>query len=257
VTDLTAERIEAALAGRFLGVPARVYPVAVSTDALAISWAGQDQAPEGALVVADVELSARARRGPPWVSVQGASLAFSVILRPELPVEAEGLLWLLASLAAADGVRDASGLPVGLKWPNDLLLANRRLGAVKVDARLAPGRIDAAVVTVRVNVGGREPGLPEGATSLARAGVDRSRVAVLAAILKRFECWYGASVPALLDGYRTRCDTLDSWVSAHLMPSGALTGRAVDVDERGALVVETAGRRRPIPIDALRRLEPA
>lgn len=256
--DLTVEAIEAALpAERTLGGTVRVYPVAVSTEALTDAWARQD-APEGALVVVDKELSARARRLP-WVSVAGRSLAFSVVLHPGLPVEGEGLLWLLGSLAVAEGIAEVSGLPARLKWPNDVLIEGRSVGCVKAQAHLSPAGIESAVITVRVNVGLEDADLPDQhrdhVTSLALHGVNPSRAALLAAILTRMEAAYEGGVTGLLEGYRSTCDTLGQRVVAHLMPMGTAHGRAVDVDERGGLVIDSSGGRGALGLDELKRLE--
>lgn len=258
--ELTPERIAAALAAdATLGAPVQHYPVAVSVESLAQAWVRQRDAPEGALLVADAELSARGRRGTSWVSVAGRSLAFSVVLRPGLPPAGEGLLWLLASLAAAEGVEQATGLDVRLKWPNDLLVGGLGLGGVRVDAQLGPGTVDTAVLTVRVNTGLTEQDFPDTlrgtVTSLAMQGVSQSRVAVLAAVLARLSVRYAEGVPALLEAYRARCDTLGTRVRAYLMPTGEAAGRAVDVEEHGGLVLETTSGRGSIGVDGLQRLE--
>lgn len=258
--DLTVERLQATLGGeRLFGHPVQAYEVAVSTESLAQAWARQEDAPEGALVVADAELSARGRRGTSWVSVPGRSLAFSVVVRPGLPAAGEGLLWLLTSLATAEGLEAVTGLDARLKWPNDVLVDGRGIAAVRVDAHLGPGQVELAVLTVRVNVDlseddlSRAPGRP--VTSLAVEGVSQPRVAVLSAVLDRLEARYGESVSDLLTAYRARCDTLNRRVRAELMPSGEAAGLAGDIDETGALVVESGSRRSVVGVDALKRLE--
>lgn len=257
---LTVESLRAALGSdRLLGDPVQAYEVAISVDALAMGWARQQQAPEGALVVADTELSARGRRGVVWTSVAGASLAFSVVLRPDLPPQAEGLLWILASLAAAEGLSGASGLEVGCKWPNDLLVDGARLGLVTIDAQLGPGRIAGAVITVRCNVD--EVEVPESSsrgepvTSLRAAGGDEvGRAELIRAVLERLEVRYDHGVSELLAAYRERCVTLDTRVRLGLMPRGEIVGRAVDVDEEGRLVLERAGERTPIAAEDVQRV---
>jgi len=82
----------------------RTYPVAVSVEAMAAAWARQEQAPEGATVVAAQELAARGRRGTVWKTIPDRSLSLAVVLRPALPPAGEQLLWILASLAAAEGL---------------------------------------------------------------------------------------------------------------------------------------------------------
>lgn len=258
--DLSVERIVAALGDDpALGTPVQHYGVGVSAESLALGWARQNDAPEGALVVTDVELSARGRRGQTWVSVGGRSLAFAVVLRPALPPAGEGLLWLLASLAAAEGVESATGLDVRLKWPNDLLVDGRGLGNVRVDAQLGPGSIETAVITVRVNVGLQPEDFPDDVrprvTSLSMEDAHRPRTTVLAAILDRLSERYEAGVPALLNDYRGRCDTIGTRVRALLIPSGEAVGVAAEVDDQGGLVITTPSGSGTIGVDRLQRLE--
>lgn len=255
---LSAERLAAALGddGGF-GVPHEVYPVAVSVDSIALSWIRQEGAPEGSVVAVETELSGRGRRGIPWVSVAGGTLAFAVLLRPELPVEAEGLLWPLASLAAAEGAAEAAGVDVTLKWPNDLVAGGRRLGLVDVSAQLGPGRIESAVLTVRLNAALEEAevpdGLRDGATSLRAEGGDATREDVLARIVRCLEVRYGGSVADLLDAYRERCATLGRRVRAEMEPAGEVAGVATDVDGGGRLVVDD-DYDAALPVDVLTRL---
>lgn len=254
------EHLRAALRGSPFGDPLRLHPVAVTAESLALGWARQHDAPEGALVVAEQELSARVRRAVPWVSQAGRSLAFSVVVRPDLPPQGEGLLWLLTSLAAAEGVEHATGLDVRLKWPNDLLVHGRRLGGIRVDAHLGPGVVEVAVLTVRINVGGSPDDLGEDlrdpVTTVAAAldGDPPDRSEILAAILEGLAARYEAPVPDLLAAYRARCDTLDRRVRAELMPQGEAHGVAVDVSETGGLVLETPSGRGTVAVDRLARL---
>lgn len=258
--QLTEERLHAALDGARMGDPVRLHPVAVTTESLALGWARQHDAPEGALVVAEHELSARVRRSVPWVSQAGRSLAFSLVVRPDLPPSGEGLLWLLTSLAAAEGIEDVTGLEVRLKWPNDLLLGDRRLGGIRVDAHLGPGIVEVAVLTARINVGGSSDDFPEdlqdqvATLQEAATGEPPGRLEVLTAVLDRLAERYEASVPDLLEAYRARCDTLGRRVRADLMPQGAVHGRAVDLSETGGLVLETPTGRGTVAVDHLARL---
>lgn len=255
---LTAERLTAVLgddAG--FGVPHHVYPVAVSVDAIALSWLRQENAPEGTVIAVETELSARGRRSIPWVSVAGGTLAFAVLLRPELPPEAEGLLWPLASLAVAEGVAEAAGVDTVCKWPNDLLASGRRLGLVDVAAQLGPGRMESAVLTVRLNAALEARDLPEGlrdpATSLAVEGGDATREEVLARIVGRLEARYAGPVTELLEAYRERCATFGRQVRAELQPAGQVAGVATDIDGGGRLVLDD-DYDAAIPVDILTRL---
>lgn len=255
---LSADRLAAALGENpTFGTPHQVYPVVVSVDSVALGWLRKEGAPEGAVVAAESELSARGRRRVTWVSVAGGSLAFSVLLRPQLPAEGEGLLWLLASLAAAEGIGAASGVDVRLKWPNDLLASGRRLGLVDVAAQLGPGQVETAVLTVRLNATLTADELPTGlrdeATSLTVEGGDAPREAVLARIVERLEARYSGGVPELLDAYRERCVTLGQHVRAEMEPTGVVAGVATDIDSGGRLVVDD-DYDSALPADVLTRI---
>lgn len=256
---LTTEQLTAALAdcSAFEGAPWQLYPVAVSVDSVALGWLRQEDAPEGSFVVAETELSGRGRREVAWASAVGGSLAFAVVLRPQLPPEAEGLLWLLTSLAAAEGVEEATGLDVSLKWPNDLLIGRRRLGLALVSAQLGPGRLESAVLTIRLNVGLSADELPTGLrdapTSLAAEGSDVAREQVLVRILERLDARYAGSVTDMRAAYIDRCTTIGRQVRAELQPIGELRGKATDVDSHGHLVLDDDPAA-AVPIDGLTRL---
>lgn len=251
---------ESSLTTSTLGRSLRYYPIALTTEALALAWARQESAPEGATIVAGQELSPRQRKGPPWVPFAGKGLYASVVLRPALPPEGEGLLWLLAALGAAEGLVEVSGLDVGIKWPDDLLVGERKIGAVKVEAQLGPGEIVSAVVTFRVNVNVTAEDLPEElrgpVTSVQiESGAETERERVLNGILTCLERRYDDDVPRLLDAYRDRCTTIGQTVKAHLLPRGEVMGTARDIDNFGSLMVEVGTKRAAVPIDVLKKLE--
>jgi BirA family transcriptional regulator, biotin operon repressor / biotin---[acetyl-CoA-carboxylase] ligase len=255
-----ADRLGAKLDTERLGRPLRFYPVAVTTEALALGWARAEGAAEGATVVARQELSGRGRKGPPWTPFPDGGLYFSTVLRPGLPPDGEGLLWLLASLAAADGVAAVSGLEVDMKWPDDILVGGRKIGGVKVSAQLGPGEIASAVVSCRINVGVEESEIPEPLREIAtsiriESGDSPDHSVVLAAILGALERCYDLDVPRLLEDYSARCRTLGQSVRALLLPRGEVMGTATAIDHFGSLVIDVGGRSQVVPVDVLKRLE--
>lgn len=255
-----ADAFEAALTTKTLGHPLRHFPVAVTTESLAKSWGRQEKAPEGATVVADQELSARQRKGPVWTPFGTDGLYFSVVLRPGIPPEGEGLIWLLASLGAAEGLKEETGLEVKVKWPDDLLVGGRKLGGVKVDALLGPGEILMAVITYRINLNVKKEAFPEAireaSTSvLIETGRPMAREQALGAVLKGLERRYDDDVPRLLEAYRGRCETIGRQVVARLLPKGEVMGKVSGVSDFGTLIIDVGGRPTPVVIDALRKLE--
>lgn len=245
-----------------LGHPRRDYPVAVSTEALALAWARQEDAPEGAVVTAAQELAARGRRTAVWHSLPGASLAASVVLRPGLPASAEGLVWLLAGVAAVDALAEA-GVDVGIEWPNELVVTGDAqggvVGIVKAVVQLGPGGVDLAVVTLRVNTGMHQSDVPSelaaSLTSLALLGVDLDGDALLARFLHHLAQRYDAGVPELLAAFTDRCSTIGQPVRIGLIRRGEVQGTATGVDPEGRLLVRTPRGEGTVGLDQLERLD--
>ena len=202
--------------------------------------------PEGLVLVAEHQSAGRGRADREWTAPPRSGLTFSVLLRPPAPTRPMwGWLPLLAGLSVATPLTHLSGLDVGLKWPNDVLVADR-----KVAGLLAEVVGDAVVLGVGINVSLREDELPvPAATSLHLAGsevVDREPVlrALLRDLAIRYRAWCeadgDAAAAGLLEEYRDACVTIGREVSVHLPGGRKLTGRARDVDATGRLVVEGA-----------------
>jgi BirA family biotin operon repressor/biotin-[acetyl-CoA-carboxylase] ligase len=211
-----------------LGKPYRYLGRVGSTQDILRAWA-EAGAPEGALVLAEVQERGRGRRGRPWESRPGESLTFSLLLRPALPLSALSLLPLLAGLALFEAV----GLG-GLKWPNDLLSEDgRKLGGILLEAKAEGEEVAYALLGVGVNVAWA----PEGAASLQEFG-PYSRREVLLAFLRRLE----ALLPlledpeALLARYRQASCTLGRRVRVET-PKGVVEGVAQEVLPDGSLLV--------------------
>jgi BirA family biotin operon repressor/biotin-[acetyl-CoA-carboxylase] ligase len=216
--------------------------------------------PEGQVLVAEEQTAGRGRAGRTWVSQPGASLTFSVLLRPaSVPPSARGWLPLLTGVAVAAGVRSAAGVAASLKWPNDVLVGDRKLAGILAE-QSSDG--DAVVVGVGLNVAMREGTLPVSpaglpATSLLVEGADVARELVLAEILRSLERWYlGFSADpdpvrsGLLAEYRAACATLGRQVRVELPAGRVLAGVAEDVDPGGRLLVRPADAASATPVAA-------
>jgi BirA family transcriptional regulator, biotin operon repressor / biotin---[acetyl-CoA-carboxylase] ligase len=206
--------------------------------------------PEGQVLVAEEQTAGRGRAGRTWVSQPGASLTFSVLLRPaSVPAAARGWLPLLTGVAVASGVRSAAAVAARLKWPNDVLVGDRKLAGI-----LAEQSPDGEVVVIGVglNVATPEQALPVSptalpATSLLVEGADVGREAVLTETLRSLEHWYlrfradpDPVSSGLLAEYRAACATLGRQVRVELPAGRVLAGVAEDVDASGRLLVRPA-----------------
>jgi BirA family biotin operon repressor/biotin-[acetyl-CoA-carboxylase] ligase len=204
-------------------------------------------APEGLVLVAETQTAGRGRLGRSWSSPPQAALAFSVLLRPAaMPASSRGWLPLLTGMAVAAALRAEAGVSAALKWPNDVLVADRKIAGI-----LAEGHGDAIVAGVGLNVTLTRAELPvPGATSLLlenAACQDRERllVAVLTELAGRYAAWAAGPDPAapgtgaLRAEYLRWCVTVGRDVRVELPAGAVLTGTATDVDETGRLAVRT------------------
>jgi BirA family biotin operon repressor/biotin-[acetyl-CoA-carboxylase] ligase len=185
---------------------------------------------------------------------------FSVLLRPPNRLATSGQLQLTTicvGLAVAAAARELAGDVVRLKWPNDLVIDpdGRKLAGVLAEAVFDPVHGHAVVVGCGCNANWPLPlpsDLAETAVSLNHLlGRDVDRVELLGATLTGVERRYASllreGAGGLLAEYRAECATLGTTVRVEL-PGGAITGLAVDVDERGGLVLACDGGQRVVEV---------
>lgn len=232
-----------------------------STNAIALERARAGE-PEGLVVVADHQTEGRGRFDRRWESPPGASLLFSVLMRPpapELPVNRRHLAVAALSLAVADAAHTVAGVQLQLKWPNDLvgedakvagLLAETAGGAAGSGGPGGPGGPggDALVVGAGVNVAWAPDGL--GATCLQElAGREVDRGELLVATLLALDGLYGRWEQV---SRRYQAESATVGRDVVVKQAGGLPdveGTAVAVDEDGHLVVRRHGPYAYAPID--------
>ncbi|MEL6615689.1 MAG: biotin--[acetyl-CoA-carboxylase] ligase, partial [Bacteroidota bacterium] len=171
-----------------LGRPHRHLPSVGSTQAEAAEWAASG-AKSGALVTADHQTTGRGRLGREWADEPGRDLALSLVLRPSLPADRLGLVPLAAGLAVVDAL-DSRVREVALKWPNDVLVAGRKIAGVLAETTWrtcgSGGQSPTVLLGIGVNVNRRAfpDALADRATSLVLAsGDEHDRAALLADLL--------------------------------------------------------------------------
>jgi BirA family biotin operon repressor/biotin-[acetyl-CoA-carboxylase] ligase len=218
-------------------------------------------APEGVVVVAEHQTAGRGRLDRRWVAPARSGLTFSILLRPvTVPARRWPWLPLLAGCAVLDGLTAVAGVTARLKWPNDVLVDERKLGGILLE-RVETPTGPAAVVGIGLNVTMTADELAAtrsaaesavAATSLLLAGArttDRASllVALIRALQTRYQAWraVGGDPDAgecggLRADYRAVCATLGRDVRVQLAPDRWLSGRARDIDADGRLVVRTS-----------------
>jgi BirA family transcriptional regulator, biotin operon repressor / biotin---[acetyl-CoA-carboxylase] ligase len=211
-------------------------------------------APDGLVVVAEEQTAGRGRLARTWVAPRGEALLCSVVLRPGLGVENLHLVPTAVALAAADAAAQTSGATITMKWPNDLVAGDAKVGGVLAEV-VAPadraGEAPAAlVVGVGINLeaggvlallGEEAAGRVTGLTELAGRPVARDEV--LEAMLGSLRRRWGANRPpdrSTMEEYRARCSTLGRRVRADTV-RGSFSGLARLIDDAGRLIVDLGG----------------
>jgi len=232
----------------------RVYhylPEVLSTNALARELA-QRGSPEGTLVVAESQTGGRGRLGRSWVSPPGG-IWLSLLLRPSQDPARAPLQTLLAAVALREALAAAEGLEAAIKWPNDLLIRGKKVAGILAEMGTGDGGLNYLVAGVGINANFPANRLPEPLRGKAGTlqdllGRPLERPRLLAAFLKTWEdCYHQAAREGyedILKRWRRSSLTLGKRVSLDT-GEGQVTGRALDIDERGGLVLETGrGRTR-------------
>ena len=235
-----------------LRAPVRFDEVTRSTQETALAMAAEG-APEWTLVAAAHQSGGRGRLGRAWLDEPGRALMFSLVLRPDLSVERGGLVSLLAGVAVVEACGVAGEGRAACKWPNDVLVAGRKVAGILAESRASGDRLEHVVLGVGVNLGAPPVGIE-------RAGaVDADPEDLLAAFLTAFARRYAPAEAAfaadVVEAYRSRCATLGRRVRATSTDGAVVEGRALDVDDAGGLVVAAGERRAVVRFGEIEHLE--
>jgi BirA family biotin operon repressor/biotin-[acetyl-CoA-carboxylase] ligase len=210
----------------------------------------KEGAPEWTVVAAGHQTTGRGRLGRSWTDAPGRALLFSLLVRPARPPEQVPQLGLLA---AVELIASAGHPGMRAKWPNDLVVGDRKIGGILLEAAVAEGRLSHVVVGVGVNVTMTEADFPDelrsSATSFLLEGMrvdDQIQETLLSGFLAGFRrC---AELPAgeIVEEYRGVCATLGRPVRATVASGEVVEGLAVGLDERGSLVLDREGGRKTV-----------
>jgi BirA family biotin operon repressor/biotin-[acetyl-CoA-carboxylase] ligase len=228
--------LSSTLPGRPLAGPLLAFASLPSTQTRCRRLAAEGAA-EGLVVVADHQTAGRGQRGRRWIAPPGTALLVSCLLRPAVPAARWGELPLVAGVAVAEALETAAGVPVRLRWPNDVLVAGRKVAGILAEG--VPGGQAHVVLGIGVNVAQTAadwpPELRGRAASLDALGRSVGRPALLAALLAalatRYAEWQRMGFAPARATWRERA------VLGHRMETGKGAGVAVDLDPRGALVL--------------------
>lgn len=219
-----------------------------STNLLASSAAAKrknsEAASEGEVFLAEEQTAGRGRGGHSWFSQRGTGIYCSVVLRPQL--KTADVLWLslIAAIATQDAVKEVTGLAADIRWPNDLLMNDKKFGGILTEVSSEAEKVNYAVVGIGLNVNHRQfpADISDTATSLRiESGRQWSRVDLSAALLKSLDREYRALVRAVNTPVPSTVSRFEAILKRLEMRSSYVHGKYVHVDENGGYSGVTDG----------------
>jgi BirA family transcriptional regulator, biotin operon repressor / biotin---[acetyl-CoA-carboxylase] ligase len=234
--------VEEKLNTKFIGHKIHYLERCSTTMDIAMQLACDDPA-EGTLVLAEAQTKGRGRLGRHWVSTKYKGIYFTLILKPEVSPGQSSVLTFLAAVSVCEAVKMVTGITASIKWPNDILINNKKFGGILTEIEAEPARVHFVFLGIGLNVNNEAGELLKGAISLkAAAGTEQkfNRIELLQEILRRIEDNYvllkknGGSV--VLDKWKKLNSTLGKMVKV-FSPKDHVQGLAVDIATDGGLLV--------------------
>jgi BirA family transcriptional regulator, biotin operon repressor / biotin---[acetyl-CoA-carboxylase] ligase len=244
--DYDLAELNSALDGSVFARKLHYFPAIGSTNTLAMQAAAAG-VEEGTVIFADQQTAGRGRNGHSWHSESGTAILVSLVLRPRIAPAQSLWLSLMAGVAVHDAILRACGMECDLRWPNDLLLARKKVCGILTEISADHEQLRFAVIGVGINV--NQPSFPLHIAALAtslqiEAGKRWSRTELLIALLRSMEAEYRRALEAggnemLLQ----RVESISSYARnkrVQVDEAGGYEGFTEGLDARGFLRVRTA-----------------
>lgn len=241
---LLVSDIKNAINVKVIGKEIIIFDEVKSTNdaAMEMGAKGED---EGLVVVAESQQHGRGRLGRTWFSPKGVNLHVSFLLRPEIaPVNAP-VLTMMASLATAEAISKTTGLEARIKWPNDILVNQKKISGILTEMNSEEERVKYVVIGIGINVNMKYEDFPKNPriplTSVTEAtGRKADRSGLLCSLIETMDSKYeelkDKGLMSIIMKWRGLCDTLGKRVKV-TSPGIVITGIAEDVTQEGGLVI--------------------
>ena len=201
-------------------------------------------ASEGTVVTATHQSAGRGRRGRGWLDAPGESLLLSIVLRPRMSPTLTPQLSLVAAVAAVDAL-GRSGVTAAIRWPNDVMVGERKIcGMLPEAVTTREGALDHVILGIGLNVNQRD--FPVSIRTLATSirietGREHAVEDMLSAILAGLEDWYGRFVEGGLDAVHSAWLGRAQGIGGRARAADGREGIAVGLAADGALLLRTDG----------------
>ena len=239
---LLPEEILHGLGTKIIGKKIYSYEMTDSTMDVAHKLA-RSGSPDGTVVFSESQTKGRGRMGRHWVSPKGKGIYFSPILRPDVAPAEASKITLMSAVAVALAIRKVTHLGALIKWPNDIMINDRKACGILTEMSAEVNTVNYIVLGIGINVNTAKVDLPKEATSLkAEAGENVSRVELTQELLRELERQYlifkEKGFKRIIEEWKNLSHTLGEEVKI-ACHNRKIEGTAVDLDASGALVVRT------------------
>jgi len=234
--------ISSRLNTKFIGKKIYYFDSVSSTMDIAMQL-GLKNSTEGTLVLTESQTKGRGRLGREWFSPRYKGIYLSLILKPKILLNQAPILTLMASVSICEAIKEIAALEAQIKWPNDILMHQKKLGGILTEINAEMDGIRFIVIGIGLNVNNDKKALISGATSLKeqkKEGINR--IELLQEILRRIEKNYltfqekGAQF--IIDKWRDYNITLGKRVKVYSHKEH-IEGQAVDIDTDGSLLLRS------------------
>lgn len=240
-SDLDLQDIKRLIKGN-IGKEILLYDTVGSTNTIASEFAEKGIG-EGVVIVADSQQKGRGRLNRCWISPPGVNIYMSIILRPKIKPKDATLITIMAAIACVTALRKVTGLNATIKWPNDLMVSDKKIGGILTELKKDPeGMIFAIVgIGINVNMDTFPEDLKDTATSVKNeTGTLYSRAVITAEILNEIDHWYKIlkemKKGILLSEWQKLTSTLGKEVMV-TVGKETFTGLAESIDDEGMLIL--------------------
>lgn len=206
-------------------------------------------------MLADSQEKGKGRLGRFWISPSGVNIYMSIITRPAIDPEDATLLTIMTAVGCTIALRRITDLNVSIKWPNDLMASDKKLGGILTEMKTCPGRVIFAIIGIGINVNVDIDVFPDDVKKIATSVKNEtnkvySRTEIIAEILNELDKWYkilkGMGKKILLTEWQRLTSTLGREVKVSVGKE-TFAGLAESLDDKGMLILRLmSGERKRI-----------
>jgi len=197
---------------------------------------------EGYTIITRNQISGKGRRGDKWISTKDESLTFSILLKPKLNINFLGLVSILSSISIVEAIKKVHNINAKIKWPNDILVDNKKLGGILVESKLINNETNIVVgIGINVNQKLMENELMNKAISLKMINQKTNNIEFLfASILNQLEYFYNMPSGNWPNIWRDNCAHINSKIKFH-NNNNIFEGEFIGLSKKGEAIVKKNG----------------